>query len=138
MKASLVINFLNGKSSMTLTNKSKELQSICNCMASLVPSVNLNIHLQGMYTCTLRLINLVVLISELIDKFAIPEEDACISLVVSANMNSVMAVVNRLKWARNVVCLTIALNWAYIHIILEIVYFIYVTKSQVNSKHFLG
>lgn len=68
--------------------------------------------------------------------FAIPSQKVavCISPVRNANTNSVMAVVKRLRWARNVVWARIVRNWACTPIIRGIVCFIWGIRSRRSCR----
>lgn len=53
-------------------------------------------------------------------------------------MNFVADVVNRLKWAKNVALVIIVLNLDFMHITLEIAYFIWGIKNLESCNIYLG
>lgn len=128
-------NSLNGKNITILTNKWKESTNTCNCTAFHVRSVISSIHLQGKNF-------FLFFFSDIESRFFIelklniPEVDACILPVLSANMNFVTVAINHSRWVPNVAYLNTVQSLVYTLITQEIVYFIYVIKNQMSFKHY--
>lgn len=103
--------------------KQKEFNCICSKMASIVRSVNLNIHWRGSITAyKIEAVNHT--------KLSIVEVVACTSRALNANMSFVTVAVNLFSWAPSAVCQNIVRNWVCIHIIREIVCSIYETRNR--------
>lgn len=132
MRALHAINMPHGKMQTIQTSKPKVSHIIYKCTESIVQNVNSNIRWHGE--------SAEYIIQEFRSKkngfsYWISVVAACTSHVRNANMNFATAATSHSKWAQNVACPNIVPNWGYIHIIREIVSFIWEIKSLKSYKN---
>lgn len=155
MKASLVRNSLNGRNWMTRMFRPRALQSIYNCMVSIVPNASSDIRWPGESNVNVlcafwgrckhirpkKLASLIdVMKQEYFQRhnsmvfYTFKGAVACTSRVRSVNMNSATAATSRSKWALNVDFRIIVPNWDCIRIIHVTVCSICEIKNRRSSR----